>query len=163
MLVEDSAWPAVPDFGAALAAHIAVVPTEGLPVFLAGLERSAAARYRSWAEQLPDHAGVLNECAVREDEIAVLVSGIFPISDQCLSAVAAALPGAIATYYEVFSAHPILDQLYIQSEAELQGSQAWAGLSAEVDDASTTDVLARCSALEEESSRAIKELLDEIA
>ena len=158
-----SAWPDVPDFGAALAEHLAGVPAEGLPIFLAGLERSAAARYRSWAEELPDHAGVLNECAEREDQIAALVSGAFSISEEYRSAVDAALPGAIETYYEVFAAYPIRDQLYIQSEAELQGSRAWADISAQVADRSVAQVLARCSALEEENSRAVKDLLAEIA
>lgn len=157
-----SAWPDVPDFGAILADHIAGVPAEGFPAFLAGLERSAAARYRFWAEQLPEHAGVLNECAAREDQIATLVSGVFPISEQCRASVDEALPGAIATYYEVFTAHPIPDQLYLQAEAELQGSQAWANLSAQVEDPSIVEVLDRCTALEEESSRVVKELLDEL-
>jgi hypothetical protein len=156
-------WPEVPDFGVVLVGHIAEVPAEGLPLFLAGLEGSAAARYRLWAEELSEHAGVLNECAAREDQIAALAAEVFPISEECQSAVDAALPDAIATYYEVFASHPVLDQLYLQSEAELQGAQAWAGMSAEVADKSTADALARCTALEQESSRAVKRLLDEIA
>lgn len=156
-------WPAVPDFGTLLATHIEGVPVEGLPLLLAGLERAAAARYRSWAEQLPNHAPVLGECAAREDEIADLVTGIFPISDECRSAVDAALPGAVEAYYAVFAPHPIRDQLYLQSEAELQGSRAWADIAAQVHDPFSSEVLARCVALEEESALAVKGLLDEIA
>jgi hypothetical protein len=152
-------WPEVPDFGAVLAGHIADVPAEGMPAFLAGLERSAAARYRVWAEQLPDHADVLNECAVREDEIAALVSSVFPISDESQAAVDDALPAAIQTYYEAFAPHPAHHQLYIQAEAELQGAQAWKGLSTQVEDPSVVEVLVRCAALEEASSSAVRGLL----
>ena len=38
--------PAVPQFGALLRSHITSVPDAARPAFLAGLERSAAARYR---------------------------------------------------------------------------------------------------------------------
>jgi hypothetical protein len=158
-----SHWPEVPDFGAQLASCIAAVPPEGLPVLLAGLERAAAARYRSWAEQLPDHAGVLNECAAREDRIATLVSDAFPISEACSAAVNDALPSGTEIYYEIFEGHSILQQIYIQSEAELQGARAWAGISAQVDDPSVVVALDRCAELEEASSRAAKALLDEIA
>jgi hypothetical protein len=158
-----SDWPAVPSFGEILAEHIGSVPQEGQPAFLAGLERSAAARYRRWAEELPDHASVLNGCAAREDEIAGLVAGLFPISADTQAAVDAALPPAIATYYQVFSAHPVLHQLFLQSEAELQGGQAWVGIASQAADADTREILARCTELEEESSRAVKDLLAKIA
>jgi hypothetical protein len=158
-----SDWPAVPNFGEILAEHIGSVPQAGQPAFLAGLERSAAARYRSWAEELPDHASVLNGCAAREDEIAGLVADLFPISPEAQSAVDAALPPAVETYYRVFSAHPVLHQLFLQSEAELQGAQAWVGIASQAEDANTREILARCTALEEESSRAVKDLLAKIA
>ncbi len=158
-----SEWPVVPNFGEVLAAHITSVPDEGQPAFLAGLERSAAARYRQWAEALPDHAAVLNACAAREDEIADLVADLFPVSAECQGALDVALPAAIETYYHVFSAHPVTHQLYLQSEAELQGSQAWVGIAAQSDDSATKEVLARCSELEVESSKALKALLEKIA
>jgi hypothetical protein len=156
-------WPAVPNFGAVLATHINAVPDEGQPAFLAGLERSAAARYRSWAEALPDHAEVLNACAAREDEIADRVAGLFPVSAETQSALDAALPAAIQTYYEVFSEYAVLEQLYLQSEAELQGSQAWVGIASQIEDEGTREILARCTALEVESSQAVKALLEKIA
>lgn len=151
--------PTVPQFGALLRSHIASVPDAARPAFLSGLERSAAARYRQWAEAAPEHAEVLLACAAREDEIAELVAGLFPIAPDMQQAVDAALPAAVALYYEVFAPYGVLDQLYLQSEAELQGAQAWVGIAAGSDDAATRDVLARCTALEQESAAAIKDLL----
>ncbi len=158
-----SEWPEVPNFGLALAEHISGVPDEGRPAFLAGLERSAAARYRAWADAMPEGAETLLACAEREDEIARLVSEQFAPSADVQTAVDAALPAAIDTYYEIFAAFTVREQLYLQSEAELQGAQAWVGIAADVEDPMTLGILTRCSSLEEESSRAVKRLLDATA
>jgi len=151
--------PAVPQFGALLRSHITSVADVARPAFLSGLERSAAARYRAWAEAAPEHAAVLLECASREDEIAELVANLFPVSAELQQAVDEALPAAVDVYYEVFAPFDVLDQLYLQSEAELQGAQAWVGIAAEIDDPATREVLARCTALEQQSAAAVKELL----
>ena len=151
--------PTVPQFGALLRQHIASVPDAARPAFLSGLERSAAARYRSWAEAAPEHADVLLECAAREDQIADLVAGLFPVEPEVQQAVDDALPAAVAVYYDVFAPSGVLDQLDLQSEAELQGAQAWVGIAATVDDPTTREVLARCTALEQESAAAVKTLL----
>lgn len=151
--------PVVPQFGALLRSHIASVPDAARPAFLSGLERSAAARYREWADATPEHAEVLLECAAREDEIAELVAALFPIEPDMQQAVDHALPEAVALYYEVFAPYSVLDQLYLQSEAELQGAQAWVGIAAATDDPAAREVLARCTALETESAEAVKELL----
>jgi hypothetical protein len=151
--------PEVPSFGQLLAPVIGSVPPEGTPALLSGLERAAAGRYRAWAEALPAHAEVLLACAAREDEIAERVRGLFPIDRATQEAVDKALPGAIALYHRAFDPHPIEDQLYLQSEAELQGAQAWQGIASGVTEASRRETLSRCTALEEESSRAVKALL----
>ena len=154
--------PTVPQFGALLRSHIASVPDAARPAFRSGLERSAAARYREWAEAAPEYATVLLECADREDEIAELVAGLFPIEPDMQHAVDAALPAAVELYYDVFSPYDVLDQLYLQSEAELQGAQAWVGIAAGLDDdahAATRATLARCTDLEQQSAAAVKELL----
>lgn len=156
-------WPDVPEFGALLRPQIESVPPTALPAFLAGLERSAADRYRSWAAEAPDHAAELLACADREDEIADLVTGLFPVSAEDETAVARALPTAVEVYYEVFAPYGVIEQLYLQSEAELQGAEAWSGIAAQVDDDSATAILARCSSLETESSEVVKDLLARIA
>lgn len=151
--------PDVPQFGALLREHIASVPDHARPAFLAGLERSAAARYRTWAEALPEHATVLGRCAEREDEIADLVSGAYPVDADTQAQVDGALPAAVRLYYDVFEPYAPLDQLYLQSEAELQGAQAWVGMAATTDDPDLRALLARCTELEQASSRDVKELL----
>lgn len=151
--------PEVPQFGALLRSHITSVPDAARPAFLAGLERSAAARYRTWAEAAPAHADDLLACAQREDEIAALVAGLFPISPADQAAVDAALPAAVAVYYEVFAPYSVEEQLYLQSEAELQGAQAWVQMSETVTDPAARDTLARCTTLEQESAHAVKDLL----
>ena len=40
-------------------------PAQARPAFLSGLERSAAARYREWADAAPEHSAVLLDCAAR--------------------------------------------------------------------------------------------------
>jgi hypothetical protein len=155
--------PTVPQFGALLRPHITSVPASARPAFLSGLERSAAARYRTWAEAAPEHAEVLLECARREDEIADLIAELFPIPPDEQQAVDDALPAAVALYYDVFAPYGVLEQLYLQSEAELQGAQAWVGIAATLSDntgqAAMRDVLARCTALEQQSAAAVKTLL----
>ncbi|BAN04434.1 hypothetical protein [Ilumatobacter coccineus] len=152
--------PEVPQFGALLRGHISSVPDEARPVFLSGLERSAAERYRQWAEQLPEYADELLGCARREDEIAELVADLFPVSAELQQQVDEAMPAAVALYYEVFAPHPPLHQLYLQSEAELQGAMAWVGMAEAVTDDATRSTLERCTALERESSVVVKQLLD---
>lgn len=155
-----SALPEVPQFGALLRDHIQSVPAQAQPVFLAGLERSAAARYRAWAAQLPDHADELLACAASEDRIADIVTGLFPISDDVQAQVDAALPAAVARYYEVFAPYSPAEQLYLQSEAEIQGSQAWVRLAENVTDETTRALLRTCTELEIQSSVAAKSVLE---
>lgn len=151
--------PEVPNFGELLGPAIRSVPAEGMPALLSGLERAAAGRYRTWAEALPENAETLLACARREDEIAELVRGLFPVDPATREAVDKALPEAIEIYHQTFAPFPVEDQLYMQGEAELQGAQAWAGIAAGTTDASVKATLARCTQLEEESSRAVKALL----
>ena len=151
--------PDVPQFGALLREHIQSVPDAAQPMFLAGLERSAAERYRGWARDLPDHGDELLTCAEREDRIADIVSGLFPVSDEMRSQVESALPAAITVYYDVFAPYTPVEQLYLQSEAEIQGSQAWVRLAEHIEDAATLTALRECTALELESSTVAKDVL----
>lgn len=152
--------PDVPQFGQELSPYIGKIPEPARAAFLAGLERSAAARYRMWAEAAPEHAQVLTACANREDRIADLVSELYPLSDEHQAQIDAVLPDAIERYYELFGSHTVEDQLYLQSEAELQGAMAWVRHAGETDDPAAKAVLEECTALERESSAAVKALLD---
>ncbi|WP_040496328.1 hypothetical protein [Ilumatobacter nonamiensis] len=154
--------PDVPQFGALLRDHIQSVPAESQPAFLAGLERSAADRYREWAERLPDHSEALLGCAASEDRIADIVTGLFPIGDEARAEIDAALPAAVALYYDVFAPYSVRDQLYLQSEAEIQGSQAWVRISGSITDAGALAALRECTDLELQSSAVAKKVLEDL-
>lgn len=152
--------PDVPQFGALLREHIQSIPAHAQPAFLAGLERSAAERYRMWADALPEWAEVLGHCARREDEIADIISTRFAVSAEDQALIDTNLPAAVTLYYEIFAPFSPEDQVYLQSEAEIQGSMAWVRLAeAGIDDPDTLADLRRCTELELESSRAVKDLL----
>ena len=147
-----------PNFATLLAPFIVEVPEEGRPRFLALLERGAAARYRAWARELPEHAAILRACADREDEIADRVESLFPIAPELEKQIAEPLPRARDTYYDVFAGVPLLDQLAIQANAERQGAAAWRGMAASHEDAAVREELERCAQLEEESATALETL-----
>jgi hypothetical protein len=118
----------IPNFGELLAEHLGKMPAETLPYMLSQLERTAADRYRGWAEAVPQHREGLLACADREDEIADRVEAMFPPSDAGRALVADTIPAARATYYEVFDGHSPVEQMTIQANAERQGADAWQGL-----------------------------------
>ena len=118
----------IPQFGELLRPLLSQVPASAYPGFLARLERSAAARYRGWAEAIPEHADGLLACAGREDEIADRIEAILPVPEEHEALVSALLPDTIAVYYEAFSAYTPWEQLAIQADAEKQGSAAWPNL-----------------------------------
>ena len=118
----------IPNFGELLAEHLETMPPEAFPFMLSQLERTAADRYRGWAEAVPEHREGLLACAAREDEIADRVEAMFPPSTSHRELVLAAIPAARATYYEVFSGYSPVEQMTIQADAERQGAEAWQGL-----------------------------------
>jgi len=118
----------IPNFGELLAEHLAQVPPEGLPYMLSQLERSAAARYRGWAADVPEHREGLLACSDREDEIADRVEAMFPPSEEHRALVASLMPAAKATYYDVFDGLSAIEQMTLQEDAERQGANAWQGL-----------------------------------
>ena len=69
----------IPNLAELLAPHLDVVPDAARPAFLAGLERSAAKRYRRWAAAASEAAPGLLACAGREEEIARQADRLFPI------------------------------------------------------------------------------------
>lgn len=153
----------VPQFGALLGEFIAAVPPAALPALLSGLETEAAARYRHWAAQTSgDARSTLLACAGRELEIAEKVRRLFPVDDEdTLRAVDAAVERAKPVYVGAFESYSLAEQLHIQSEAELQGARAWRDLASQQASDSVTAELEACAALEVESSKAVKRLLEE--
>ena len=137
----------IPNFGEVLAEHLGGVSTDAYPYLLSRLERTAADRYRGWAEDVPEHREGLLECAAREDEIADRVEAMFPPTSSQRAEVEAVIPAAKATYYAVFSGYSSYEQMAIQADAEQQGANAWQNLkhaypekSAEFDELSNIEL-----------------------
>lgn len=120
----------IPKFGELLAEHLGGVPAEAYPYLLSQLERTAAARYREWADAVPSHRAGILKCAAREDEIADRVEALFPPSDEHRALVAEIIPKAKATYYSAFEPYTPVEQMTIQANAERQGANAWQTLKA---------------------------------
>ena len=147
-----------PNFGLLLAPVLGQIDEANRPRFLALLERAAADRYRFWASELPLHADALQGCAAREDEIADRVEAAFAIDEATLATLRSFVPQARDLYYSAFDGHAILDQIAMQADAELQGANAWRSIAAKVSDTAVIAELARCSELEETSSKAAREV-----
>lgn len=118
----------IPNFGELLADHLGQVPPETLPYMLSQLERTAAERYRGWAEAVAEHREGLLACAAREDEIADRVEALFPPTAAGRALVDRLIPAAKDTYYAVFANYTPVEQMTIQANAERQGANAWQGL-----------------------------------
>jgi hypothetical protein len=147
----------IPNFGEVLAAHLGGVPQEAYPYLLSQLERTAAARYRDWANELPAHKDGLLACAASEDEIADRAEAMFPPSSEHRAMVEEIIPAAKATYYKVFEGYDSIGQMTIQANAERQGAGAWQALKATYP-ANATE-LDRLSAIESKSADYLDQLL----
>lgn len=147
----------IPNFGELLAEHLGGVPQEAYPFLLSQLERTAADRYRGWAEDVPEHREGLLACAASEDEIADRVEAMFPPSDEHRELVAGIIPRAKATYYSVFENYTPVEQMLIQANAERQGANAWQNLKAAYPEKS--EEMDALSAIELSSADYLDELL----
>lgn len=152
----------VPNFGELLAPFISKVPEHAIPNFLALLERGAAQRYYSWAEELPAFKEGLMSCGRSEDKIADIVEGMFPIDDSLAEEIKAPLPEARDTYYKVFESFSLADQLAIQADAELQGAEAWRAMLSDDNPVQLNEGLRQCMALEQASSKYLYSIIDAV-
>ncbi|MEH6592372.1 MAG: hypothetical protein V7746_19055 [Halioglobus sp.] len=154
----------IPDFGALLAEHIGSIPEPAVPAFLARLERTAADRYRMWAEALPEHAEGLLLCAAREDEIADRAEQIYPTTDpQHITAMDNAIGPAKDTYYKVFAELTPIEQMTIQANAERQGAAAWRAMIGPEPRKDTQTALEQVAKIEEASADYLDDLLKGLA
>ena len=120
----------IPNFGELLGEHLGAVPPEAYPYLLSQLERSAAARYRGWADEVGAHREGLLACAEREDLIADRVEAMFPPTEAHRALVDSIAPAARATYYQAFEPYTPIEHMTIQANAERQGANAWQNLKA---------------------------------
>jgi hypothetical protein len=150
----------VPNFGELLAPYIGSVPAEAVPAFLARLERTAADRYRMWAEAVPEHAEGLLGCAAREDDIADRAEQIYPATaPEQVAAMEAAIGPAKDTYYDVFSTLTPIEQMAVQANAERQGAAAWRAMIEAEDDPEIKSELEEMATIEEASADYLDALL----
>lgn len=150
----------IPQFGELLAPYLGAVPPEAFPYLLSELERTAAARYREWAKQIPEHKEGLTKCADAEDEIANRAAALFPASQEHQDLVASIIPEAKATYYAAFEPYKPAEQVYIQSKAERQGANAWQTLKETYPEKG--EALDALSELESESADYLDKILPEL-
>ncbi len=151
----------IPNFGELLAEHLAGVPAEAYPYLLSQLERTAADRYRQWAEDVPGHREGILQCAAREDEIADRVEAMFPPSAEHRALVGEIIPKAKATYYAAFEAYTPVEQMTIQANAERQGANAWQALK--VAHPGRADELDQLSQIELSSADYLDDALQDMA
>lgn len=131
------------------------------PIFIAGLERLAARRYRIWADDHSDTAikhGLL-ACAGREEEISARVESLHPnasgIQDKLLWSNAEVLE----LNRTLFEGRPIEEQFRIQANGERAGAAVWRSYAAAATDPSAREVLLGCSPLEEANAEFLESLL----
>ncbi len=140
----------IPKFGELLADHLGGVEAGALPFLLSQLERTAAERYRGWAEAVPEHRDGLLACAASEDEIADRVEQLFPPTEAQRASVLAMIGEARDAYYAAFDGYGPVEQMTIQANAERQGAGAWQSLKNTYPDHS--DALDALSQLESTSA-----------
>jgi hypothetical protein len=144
----------IPNIGALLRPVLSRLPASLVPAFLAGLERSAADRYRRWADAAAgaeERQGLL-ACSRREDQIAERVKRLFPLSAADEEQLELQLPEARRTYLEIFDPHPVRHQYRMQASAEREGAAAWRSLAASHPDPEVRKELEACAELEESSA-----------
>jgi hypothetical protein len=125
----------IPNFPLLLMEPLIAVPEASRVGFIAQLERSAADRYREWAEEFEDQRDILIQCADREDEIANRAEKLIPVCPGDEAIVAEALGRAVKLYASAFEGHPVRDKMILQAHAERQGSLAWLGFAGQTEDA----------------------------
>lgn len=152
----------IPNFGELLSPQISQVPENAIPNFLALLERGAAERYRRWAEQLPAFSAGLMACSESEDKIADIIESLFLIDADLAEEIQGPLPKARDIYFNVFEGIPLVDQLAIQADAELQGAEAWRAMLSDDLPAEINQGLKDCMVLERASSDYLYSILDDV-
>ena len=151
--------PEIPNFPVLLMEPLVSVPEPSRVGFLAQLERSAADRYREWAEESPELRDGLLECANRESEIADRAERLAPVLPEHREIVSEALEKARALYAGAFIGHSLEDKIIIQAHAERQGSKAWLGFAAQATDETVKKEFLALADLEVDSAEHIDEAL----
>jgi hypothetical protein len=147
----DAELPSVAD---AVAPILAATPPAERPLLIALAERTAAQRYRDWAE-VPDYAARRAEllaCADREEEIARRVEAHFPEAAAVQRDLTAKHPDLDAIYRSFFGDRPLAQQFAIQAQGERLGAATWRSFAKSEPDAGIRATFLACAELEEASA-----------
>jgi len=131
------------------------------PVLLAKLERLAAERYRTWADDQSDHSvkeGLLG-CAAREEEIANRVESLEPNASAIQEKLLAENPELLILNRTLFEGRSLKVQFAIQAQGERAGAATWSAFAAAAPDSSTRELLQSCSRLEQANADFLQSLL----
>jgi hypothetical protein len=124
----------IPNFPMLLMEPLLAVPEPSRVGFIARLERSAADRYRVWAEESEELREGLIACADREDEISDRAAKLIPVRPEDEELVEQALGRARTLYAAAFDGHSLENRVILQAHAERQGSLAWLGFAGQSED-----------------------------
>jgi hypothetical protein len=151
----------IPNVAEILAGLLRNIEPKLQPFLLAKLERLAAQRYRTWANDYPDQSAKegLLACADREEEIARRVESLEPhaaaIQDKLLSE----HPELSDLNRTLFEGRPLKVQFAMQAEGERAGAAAWMAYGAAASDLSVRELLQSCSPLEQANADFLQGLL----
>jgi hypothetical protein len=149
----------IPNFPMLLMEPLISVPEPSRVGFIARLERSAADRYRVWADESEELRDGLIECADREDEIANRAEKLMPVLPEHEEIVNTALEKARALYASAFEGYTLHERMILQANAERQGSLAWLGFAGQSDDEDTKKAFLALADLEVASAEHIDKTL----
>src|SRR5258708_2784030 len=131
------------------------------PFLLAKLERLAAERYRSWANDHPDQSAKegLLACADREEEIARRVESLEPNASAIQEKLLSDHPELLDLNRILFEGRPLRVQFAMQADGERAGAGAWRAYAAVASDVSGQKLLQSCSPLEQANADFLQTLL----
>jgi hypothetical protein len=151
----------IPNVAEILAGLLRNVDPKLQPFLLAKLERLAAQRYRTWANDHPDQSvreGLL-ACADREEEIARRVESLEPNASAIQDKLLSDHPELLDLNRTLFEGRPLKVQFAMQAEGERAGAAAWRAYAAGASDPSARELLLSCSALEQANADFLQTLL----
>jgi hypothetical protein len=144
----------LPNVAEMIAPLLARVPRERQPLLIALAERLAAVRYRAWAAEPADaqRRAALLACAVREEDIAGRIEGLFPDAAALQRDIAAQNPELEAINQALFADRPLPDQFTIQARGERLGAATWRAFAAHATNPTARATFLTCAELEEHSA-----------
>jgi hypothetical protein len=153
----------LPNIAAVIGPVLQRIPADVRPLVIAAAERSAAKRYRDWANQVADPAMQisLRACADREDEVARLIEALFPNAEAKQKELLLQTPELTDSGNSLFAPFTLQQQFTLQAQGERIGADTWRSY-AQRSEPSVRDVFLTCARLEEESAEYLESIVDRI-